>query len=114
MPADFTGQNMSFVVGGYHDYPKFQDKTSGQVFSFDIPGKPDPMEKPFDIVDMQSKEKFGIILLGERYFIDRLIQGYDSKLPDILSHIPNLQTDQVQGITHRSLKSGRNRKILVS
>ncbi len=83
MPPEYQGPNMTFVVGGFNEGEPY-----GCVFLSEIPRNPNPIE--------QHPDGFGITWGGQREFVDRLIQGYDHRLPDAISKALNLQEEQKQ------------------
>lgn len=85
MPANYQGPNISFVVGGFDDGQPY-----GKVFSFDIPGSANPVE--------QSAGDFGITWGGQREIVDRLIQGFDTRMMGILQAHLNLDPAAVAGL----------------
>ena len=87
MPADYKGPNMTFVIGGFDEGEPY-----GRVFQIDIPGNPAPTEK-------NPGNQFGITWGGQREVVDRLMQGYDHRLPDTISGALNLDAQQVQAMT---------------
>ncbi|MGB8656967.1 MAG: hypothetical protein WCE90_04175 [Candidatus Zixiibacteriota bacterium] len=84
MPPDYQGPNMTFVVGGFNE-----NEAYGRVFLIDIPKTPEPVEQ------YQDPGLFGITWGGQREFVDRLIQGYDHRLPEILSKAINPTPEQI-------------------
>ena len=82
MPADYTGPNMTFVVAGFNP-----DDPYGRVYSIDIPRSPAPVEQ-------NASPDFGITWGGQRELVDRLIQGYDFRLPDLAVSTLQLTPDQ--------------------
>ena len=83
MPADYSGPNMTFVVAGYDPPAPY-----GRVFSIDIPGHPSPQEaNPGD-------ENFGITWGGQSDFMDRLLRGYDRRVPEIVASTLRLTPDK--------------------
>jgi len=83
MPTDYKGPNMTFVVGGFN-----RDEPYGRVLVIDIPKKPTPVEQH------ANPGEFGITWGGQREWVDRLIQGYDHRLLDIVSKTLGLNSDQ--------------------
>jgi hypothetical protein len=72
MPTDGPLENdMVFVVGGYDE-----GATYGHVFEFMIPHNPTPFESV-------PVGQFGARWGGQREIVDRLIQGYDPRLPSL-------------------------------
>lgn len=86
MPDDYKGPNMTFVIGGFDEGEPY-----GRVFQIDIPSNPAPIEQT-------PGNQFGITWGGQREFVDRLIQGYDHRLPDIMSRALNMDAQQVQAM----------------
>jgi len=74
MPADYSGPNMTFVVGGY-DRPN----AYGRVFIIEIPANPQVREQN------AGDENFGITWGGQSDFMDRLLRGYDRRVPDLVA-----------------------------
>jgi len=87
MPPDFPGPGMTFVVGGFNEGESY-----GRVFLVEIPGSPDPVEQ------QRNPGEFGITWGGQREFVDRLIQGYDEGLLDIVSRTLEIGPEQVQSL----------------
>ncbi len=79
MPKNYTGPPMTFVVGGYDPNAAY-----GRVFNIDIPQRPNPVELN------QGDGNFGITWGGQTEHLDRLIRGYDRRLPDIVAKTLNL------------------------
>jgi hypothetical protein len=82
MPQEYQGPNMTFVVAGFDEGDAY-----GQVYLIDIPREPAPKGQHLSI------EEFGITWGGQREIVDRLVQGYDARLGDILLQI-NLSEEQ--------------------
>jgi len=74
-----TGQDMVFLVGGYDD-----GATYGKVFEIHIPSHPDPLEWH------NAPGHFGIVWGGQREYADRLIHGYDGRLPEMIKQFLNM------------------------
>lgn len=87
MPDNYAGPNMTFVVGGFNEGEPY-----GKAFLFEIPGNPIPVEQN---PDTDAGAGFGLIWGGQRELVDRLIQGYDSGVVDILSNTLNLEEQQI-------------------
>lgn len=81
---DYKGPNMTFIVAGFD-----KGQPYGKVFVFEIPGRPELTEKH------SEPGEFGLTWGGQREFVDRLIQGYDERVLDIVSKIFNPDSDQV-------------------
>ena len=82
MPADYKGPNITFVVGGFDDGQPY-----GKVFAFDIPAFPVPAER--------NPGDFGLTWGGQKDIVDRLIQGFDNGLIDILKTELSLDADKI-------------------
>jgi hypothetical protein len=81
MPTPYTGQDMVFLIGGYDEAAPY-----GKVFEMSIPGSPDPRE--------WHDNGFGITWGGKREFTDRIIQGFDPTLPQLVSNFLKLTEEQ--------------------
>lgn len=77
MPEDYSGSNMTFLVGGFDE-----DSPYGEVYKIEIPSNPTPEE--------QNEGQFGIIWGGQLQFTTRLLHGFDPHLPSILQQSLNL------------------------
>lgn len=86
MPSPYNGPDMTFVVAGFD-----QGAAYGSVFQFDLPGSPSPSETTPD-------PDFGITWGGQREIVDRLVSGYDPRLPGIVQTALNLQPNQVAAL----------------
>jgi hypothetical protein len=84
MAADYSGPDMTFVVGGFN-----QSEPYGRVFLFDIPRRSEPVEQN------PRTGEFGITWGGQREFVDRLIQGFDHRMIDIITRTLDLPSEQV-------------------
>jgi hypothetical protein len=71
MPTDYTGQPLTFIVGGYDT-----DAAYGRVFLFSIPTAPEPQEK--------NSDDFGMTWGGQIEIASRLIHGFDPRLLVVL------------------------------
>lgn len=89
-PDDYSGPNITFVVGGYDESEPY-----GSVFLLEIPKNPVPVEQ-------HKGQEFGITWGGQREFVDRLIQGYDHKLLQIVAENLDLQPEQIQAIRQQA------------
>ena len=78
MPT-IPGQDMVFFVGGYDEGAPY-----GRVFDVFIPSRPTPSEWHKD------PGQFGLVWGGQREYADRLIQGFDGKLPELTKKFLNL------------------------
>lgn len=86
MPPTYQGPNMIFVVGGFNDGEPY-----GRVYLFEVPGAPQPIER-------NPSPDFGIAWGGQREFVDRLIQGYDARLPDLVANGLSLNATQTTAL----------------
>ena len=84
MPADYAGPSMTFVVGGFN-----KGEPYGRVYLIEIPNAPSPTER-----NPQAGE-FGITWGGQREFVDRLLQGYDYRLPELVRNTLHLEPAQM-------------------
>lgn len=83
MPADYQGPDMVFLVGGYD-----AGEAYGRAFEFHIPSSPTLKEWH------GGPGGFGIIWGGQREFADRLITGFDGRLPAMLQAFLGLSEEQ--------------------
>jgi hypothetical protein len=74
-------QDMCFLIGGYDVGEPY-----GKVFEFQIPSNPIPRE---DMVN-----QFGMMWGGQREYVDRLLRGYDERVPFIAQQALNLTDAQ--------------------
>jgi hypothetical protein len=87
------GQDMVFLVGGYDEGAPY-----GRVFDILIPSRPTPVEYYADA------GQFGIVWGGQREHADRLIHGFDSRLPELVKNFLNLD-DQKRDELCKHLKT---------
>jgi len=73
------GQDMVFFVGGYDEGAPY-----GKVFEIYIPSRPIPAER------YNTSGEFGLIWGGQREYADRLIHGFDNRLPDLTKNFLSL------------------------
>lgn len=66
------GQDMVFFVGGYDEGANY-----GKVFEIFIPSRPTPNERH------NACGEFGLIWGGQNEYADRLMRGFDSRLPEL-------------------------------
>lgn len=83
MPTPYQGPQMTFLVSGFDD-----DEPYGRTYQVDLPVRPTPVE--------QNPGSFGITWGGQREFVDRLIQGYDARLWELLKREAQLDDNDVQ------------------
>lgn len=72
MDPGYSGPSMTFAIGGFDDAQPY-----GRAYLLEVPSAPDPVQQGND-------DDFGITWGGQREWVDRLLQGYDSRLPDVL------------------------------
>lgn len=70
---------MVFFVGGYDEGAPY-----GKVFEIYIPSRPIPAER------YNTSGEFGLIWGGQREYADRLIHGFDNRLPDLTKNFLSL------------------------
>jgi hypothetical protein len=71
MPSPYVGPDMVFVVGGFDEGQPY-----GRIFDSYVPSRPAIVE--------QQPAGSGLVWGGQREMVDRLIQGYDASLPEIV------------------------------
>lgn len=81
MPEEYSGQDLVFLIGGFDEGEPY-----GKVYQVNIPSKPKPVE--------QNKGSFGISWGGQLEFVNRLLKGFDPRLPSMAQSILNLSDDQ--------------------
>lgn len=86
--GEYQGPDMTFVVAGFNTGEPY-----GCVFRFEIPRNP-------TLVEAHASGEFGITWGGQREYVDRLVQGYDHKLPDALTKSLNLKEEQVKSMNN--------------
>jgi len=79
MPKDWASPPMTFVVGGYD-----QGAAYGRVYQIEIPQRPDPVELN------KGDGNFSITFGGQTEHMDRLLRGFDRRLPEMVSKTLNL------------------------
>lgn len=84
MPPTYVDSPMTFVVGGFDENDAY-----GRVFTVDVPYNPTPVEMN------PGPAQFGITWGGQREFVDRLIRGYDVRLPEIAGQALSLDAAQM-------------------
>jgi hypothetical protein len=83
-PNEYDGDPMVFLVAGYDD----EISPYGCVYEIMIPKDPKAKEK--------ISNEFGAIWGGQREFVDRLLNGYDSNLPQIAKAQLNLDDNRIK------------------
>lgn len=79
------GQDMVFFVGGYDEGAPY-----GRVFDIYIPSRPDPVEKH----NAAGQLQFGLIWGGQKEYADRLIHGFDGRLPELTKQFLSLDDNK--------------------
>ena len=85
---DHEGPNMVFIVAGFND-----DEPYGRLYVVEIPGNPEPSARHPNL-----NFDFGMTWGGQRDFVDRLIRGYDHRLPDEITKTLNLSPKKTQAM----------------
>jgi hypothetical protein len=83
IPADYKGASMTFAVGGYS-----LDAAYGSAFMFDIPHRPDPVQRN------PGPKDFGMTWGGQLEIVSRIIHGYDPVVPALIKE--TLKPDDTQ------------------
>lgn len=83
MPTPYQGPAMTFLIAGFNDNEPY-----GRTYQVNLPVSPVPVEQ-------QSANTFGMTWGGQREFVDRLIQGYDAQLWEILKREAQLDDNDV-------------------
>lgn len=84
---NYSGPDMTFVVGGFNE-----DEPYGRVFEINVPSKPRSVEH------QPNPGEFGITWGGQREIVDRLLRGYDHRLPEILKSALALSDKQERAV----------------
>lgn len=84
---------ITFVVAGFNE-----DEAYGRVYAFDIPSRPKPQELNRGTPD---EPEFGITWGGQKEFVDRLLQGYDQRMLQIISEHLQLNQKAIDDIRAR-------------
>jgi len=87
MPADYAGPSMTFVVGGFNEGEPY-----GRVYLIEIPNSLSPTEQH------GKPGEFGITWGGQREFVDRLLRGYDPRLPELVKNALHLEPAQMSEV----------------
>lgn len=88
MPSAFQGPDMIFLIGGFDKGAPY-----GKVYRIQIPSQPEPQE--------QNEDNFGVTWGGQLEFTNRLIKGFDPRVPSIAKKILNLNEEQERQLTQR-------------
>ena len=86
--AQYTGQDMTFNVGGFDDNEPY-----GTVYSFHIPRNPNPVEQSPKVNNLHQ---FGITYGGQKEIVDRLVLGIDTRLRDAIIQSGTITPDKLQ------------------
>jgi hypothetical protein len=86
MPKEFIGGDMVFLVGGFNEREPY-----GKVYMIQIPSNPAPRE--------QNADKFGVTWGGQLELTNRIIKGFDPRLPSIIQESLKLNEEQTQKLT---------------
>jgi hypothetical protein len=89
MPADYAGPDMVFVVGGFDEGEPY-----GRVYLLEVPRNPRPVETN------ANPGEFGITWGGQREHVDRLLLGFDPRLPEIVTKALELSQEAQQALQH--------------
>jgi len=84
-PPNVQILDIAFLVGGYDENEPY-----GKVFEFQVPTRPNPRETLPRI--------FGLTWGGQREFVDRLLRGYDDRLPIMAQQFLHLNDSQRDGL----------------
>lgn len=87
MPDTFTGPDMVFLVGGFDEGAAY-----GKVYMIEIPRKPEPIEQSIG-------SQFGVTWGGQLESTNRLIKGFDPRLPSIIQEFLKLEKAQTKDLT---------------
>ena len=87
MPKDYSGPDMVFLIGGFDEGEPY-----GRVFEVHIPGGPDPKEWHGD------PGMFGPVWGGQLEFTNRLLQGFDPRLPALIKEKLGLSGEQAHDL----------------
>jgi hypothetical protein len=85
IPGPHGGPPMTLLVAGYD-----LNEPYGEVYQIDIPTLPAPVQH-------HPGQNFGVTWGGQREFVDRLFQGYDAQLLNILA-AQGLQSNQIEAL----------------
>lgn len=72
MQDPWPGSPLMFLVGGYDDKEPYPC-----MYEFALPNAPTPLRR-------QAPGDFGMVWGGQREHVDRLVQGFDAQLPDLI------------------------------
>jgi hypothetical protein len=97
MPAEYSGPDMVFLIGGFDEGAPY-----GKVYRVAIPSNPTPEE--------QNANQFGVTWGGQLEYTNRLIKGFDPKLPVIAKTFLKL-TDEQQVALEKHLEGALSTQI---
>lgn len=86
------GEQMFFLVAGYDEGSPY-----GSVFGFSIPSLPSPKS-------LQPAGQFGANWGGQIEFTDRLMQGFDPKLPQLAQELLGVPREKIDSALGEKLK----------
>lgn len=89
MPKNYSGIDLTFLVGGYD-----KEAVYGKVFEINIPSHPKPKEWH------AGEGVFGPVWGGQLEITNRLIHGFDPRLPSVLQEYLKLSDDQANEIVN--------------
>lgn len=90
-PKNYTSDPMVFLVAGFNNNEPY-----GCVYSFEIPRNPIPIES--------NKDRFGVNWGGQRIYADRILQGYDSRILEIIKDKLKIDDIQLKALKDEFLK----------
>jgi len=77
------GNDMFFLVGGYDEGAPY-----GRLFQLRVPGAPGPVEV------FPNPGEFGAVWGGQKEMTDRLLQGFDPALPNLVQDLLGIPPDK--------------------
>ena len=81
---NYAGPPMTFMIAGVDEGQPY-----GRVFQIDIPFAPKPVEH------QKNANEFGITWGGQREIVDRLLNGFDHRLLEILKKVAKMTDEEV-------------------
>jgi hypothetical protein len=82
MPENWQGPDITFLVGGYDESAVY-----GRVFQINIPSHPEGIE-------WNAGAQFGVTWGGQLEYINRLVKGFDPRLPSVVERHLELNEEQ--------------------
>jgi hypothetical protein len=86
MPPNYVGNPMVFLVGGYDENLPY-----GTVFELNVPHAPVPIQR-------FPPGQFGFTWGGQREYTDRILQGFDDRLPKMVQDFLKLSDAQASAL----------------